>query len=147
MNRPDRGLTLVELAVTALLLSAVVGWTAPSFRRGFHRLEEERAVDLLLTANAAARRASVSRGTVCRLGLEGNGTSCRLSCWDRSTETFVDVQRPLALPKGLRAEGPVAGARYFPDGSATEAEWRCFRGEAPVGLIRVDPFLGESREM
>lgn len=148
MTRPDRGVTLVELAFTMLLLAIFVSWAAPSLRRGVRRFEEERAVDLLLAATADARRIAVDRGTTCRLSLEGEGNRFHLVCWDAARGTYVDAgARPRVLPAGVRAVGPTAGAFFFPDGSADAGEWRCLRGEETVGRVSVDCFLGESRAL
>ncbi len=146
MTRRDRGVTLVEVTLAILLLAAFVGWAAPSLRRGVRRFEEERAVDLVLAAAADARRIAVDRGTTCRLDLEAEGDRFRLVCWDAVNGTYVDAgARARVLPTGLRAEGPVAGALFFPDGSADAGEWRCLRGGETVGRVSVDSFLGESR--
>jgi general secretion pathway protein H len=140
--RPRPGFTLVELVVVLFILSLLAALAAPSFSR------------TLLSARLRASASDV-RGTFAKArSLAVAGGRERAVVFDLEKGEFgLDndaVQRGFPEPVrlgGVRLDGeetgdPTARVRFYPDGTAQEAEVSVDSGDGGTISVKVDPLTG-----
>jgi len=95
-HMPQRGFTLVELVITLLILTILLGIAVPSLADLHRQYRTDSALRQLQQLLSFARNQAISyrsRVTVCRL----NGNSCIDSDWQQGVSVFIDHNGNLLL--------------------------------------------------
>ena len=141
MRRRD-GFTLMELVVVLFILSLLVAVAAPSFSRTLLSARMRTSASDVRAAFGKARSLAVAEGRV------------RAVVFDLEKGEFgLDndaVRRGFPEPVGLgavRLEGEEAKAsparvRFYPDGTAQDAEVSVDSGDGGTIRVKVDPLTG-----
>ncbi len=136
------GFSLLELLIVLFLLSLIAALAAPSFSRTL--------LSARLRASAAEVRATLARARSIAAA-EGR---VREAVFDLEEGRFgLDNDAVLkGLPEPIRigavrlageeARGPEARVRFFPDGTAEEAEVSVDAGDGGEIRVKVDPLTG-----
>lgn len=131
--------TLVEMVAVTAILMTVLGIALMQFRPESAGESPERKLEEIRRAAASRRREAAATGKICVLVFEPG----------RGSITAGNEQ--IGLPEGmkLRLNGREIGERaailrFFPDGSAAEAELELESGEGKATL-RVSPLTGSMR--
>jgi hypothetical protein len=145
MKKNESGFTLIELVLVGVLLSIMVGLTAPGVRGGFHRFAVERAASEMEEVSRYARTIAIMRGVPYRLSVSKDERSYRLLRSQNGNFVLVEgsVGRERFFPDGATVQGPSWGITYFPNGTAVGGPLEIGRGNEPLWRFRVDPVLGE----
>jgi len=140
--RRNKGFTLVELMVVLIILAALAALAAPSFSRTI--------VSARLRASAAEVRATFARARALAIA----GGRERFVVFDlKKGEYGLDndatrsgFPEPVRLTgvrlAGESMEGGDAVVRFFPDGTAEEAEVSVASGDGGTLRVTVEPFTG-----
>ena len=140
--RRDGGFTLVELVVVLFILSVIAALAAPSFSRTI--------VSARLRASAAEVRSTLARAR----SLAVAGAVERAVVFDlEKGEYGLDneairrgfpeaVRLSAVLLGGERVERGNVFVRFFPDGSAEEAEVSVTAGDGGTLRVTVEPLTG-----
>ncbi len=141
MTKYARGLTILELMMTIVVLAIIVGLAVPT-------LNEFRAQNLvssttnhLVTTFNLARSEAVTRRAVVRICSSDNGTSCKNDSWNTGWLVFVDddadgaldngeavlSSSTLSVPLGIIESSGADGVSFTILGSSAEAAQRSFR--------------------
>src|SRR5690554_2181702 len=78
-QRSQRGLTLIELLVTLLVMILLIGWAAPSYQRMAARQEVAGEVLRLKTALSMTRSAAITRRAQVTLCPTVDGVQCQIT--------------------------------------------------------------------
>ena len=97
-----RGATLFELVVLVMLVGILAGFTLPSFKRGYDRLETRSAAQEALTAFFLARASAIAAGKPADVIIDATRARLRVITGDDTV---------LALPVGMRHGVAVATSR------------------------------------
>ncbi len=133
-SSPPRGLSLVELCATLLVVSITLALALPALGGLRERLRQQAALHALTSSLAAARIAAVTRGRPVTACPSRDGLRCRDDLdWRDGWIVYVDprrlpqppdqahvLQHAPALPAGLRLWSTTGRhrVRYQPDGMA-----------------------------
>jgi general secretion pathway protein H len=136
------GFTLLELVVVLAILSLLVALTAPSFSRTILSARLRASASEVRASFARARSLAVAGGreravvfdlTEGRFGLDNDAV-------------LRGFPEPLLLGSlrlaGEEAEGKTARVRFFPDGTAQEAEVSVESEDGRAIRVKVDPLTG-----
>jgi prepilin-type N-terminal cleavage/methylation domain-containing protein len=141
MRRPG-GFTLVELIVVLFILSVIAALAAPSFSRTI--------VSSRLRASAAEVRATLARAR--SLAVAGAVERSVVFDLEKGEYGLDNDATRRALPEPIRLSGVLlagerrergdAVVRFFPDGSAEEAEVSVSSGDGGTLKVTVEPLTG-----
>jgi len=140
--RRTEGYTLVELMVVLVILAALAALAAPSFSRTI--------VSARLRASAAEVRATLARArSLAVAGARERSVVFDLEKGeygldnDATRSGFPDPVRLVGVRlAGERKERGDARVRFFPDGSAEEAEISVISGDEGTLRVTVEPLTG-----
>ncbi len=140
--RRTAGFTLVELAVVLFIVAALAALVAPSFSRTMVSARLRASASDVRAAFAKARYLAVAAGrersVVFDLDKEEYGLDN-----EAVRRGFPDPIRLGGVRlTGEAAEGTEAKVRFFPDGTADDAEVSVESGDGGTVRVKVDPLTG-----
>jgi len=140
--RRDGGFTLVELIVVLFILSIIAALAAPSFTRTL--------VSSQLSASAAEVRATFARART--LAVVGGSERAVVFDIGKGEYGLDNEATRRGFPEPVRLSGVILGGervergdavvRFFPDGSAEEAEVSVTGGDGGRIRVTVEPLTG-----
>jgi general secretion pathway protein H len=144
VGRPDRfmkrGFTLIELAVTMMVLAIAAAFVAPSLGRGLDGVRARAEVAGFTGFLRAAREQAVTRGEAQEVRLDPEGRTLFITADGsdavRSSRSFTFLQRIDPDPPSART------VRFEPEGLSSGATYYILAPGDRRYVVRVDPLTG-----
>lgn len=126
-DRPEAGVTLVEMLVVLAILAAAVGLIAPNVRGPARSLDLETTADDLAARLREARTRAIAKAAAVHVDFDVAGKRYAVSGDTRPVQMPTDVALTLLMARSVITESGGARLTFFPDGSATGGEIRLAR--------------------
>jgi prepilin-type N-terminal cleavage/methylation domain-containing protein len=148
LRRPEAGFTLVELLIVILILTVMVGISAPRFRHTFRHLQLQLfAYDVAKVLTYASRRA-VARGEMLRIHFDVEGRHYWLL---RAKEASPEAEferidgkfgRRFSVPGAISLDPRARAVTFYPDGRADPFEMIIFDNSQEKYRLVTDVWTG-----
>jgi prepilin-type N-terminal cleavage/methylation domain-containing protein len=107
-----RGFTLIELLLVVVLISALLSFSLPRFKKAYENLRFQNFTGEIYYLARSLQAKAISERKVCCAAIEGTPEEFRPGC--------DETQRRYRLPPGVRLRIEPEGAKevcFYPDGS------------------------------
>jgi type II secretion system protein H len=140
--RPRGGFTLMELVVVLFILSILAALAAPSFSRTIVSARLRTSASEVRATFARARSVAVADGRMCVVVFDLEKEMFGLDN-DAAPRGFPEPVRLAGVRlAGAESEGATARVRFFPDGTAEDAEVSVDSGDGGTIRVKLDPLTG-----
>ena len=151
VNAPERGFTLLELAVVMVVISLLLAVSGPSVDKLSETLEYRDAVRQLISAHKKARRAARASGNAVDVVIDANKNRFAVT----SDAHRLEEKHYAPLADNLRIEvtfaqeispgNGLAAIRFYPEGGASGGEVLIQRPSGSGTRLTIDWLIGDVR--
>lgn len=149
--KKNKGFSLIEMLVTAVIVGIVVAITAPSLSGLYSRQQVNRSVSNINGAIKEAQRQAIRRGQICEVKIDnatktifGDPSECLLEERDIYSKINVRATSSLGNPPTITfsAKGNTTDSGTIVFTSETTDTQKCFVIAIGLGIARTGKYIG-----
>jgi type IV fimbrial biogenesis protein FimT len=138
------GFTIIELMVTVIILSILLGLAVPSFQNATLNSQLRSSANSLVASTFYARSESFKRNAVVTLCVSNDGTTCGVGGWEQGWIVTVGatvLERQAAAPLGFKitAAGGNTTLQFQPTGAGSTSD--------TLTVCRATPSVGPTQRI